>query len=419
MFDIEAELRKYGLTREKYEACLEDIFGKVSGRNDLDWADIVEMYGLKMHSDTLRKASNTIFGGGFVREYMKEKESRENRGGSVDDVYLAMLLREKNAITKERQKLRDEKLEYNRLLREEARDELITERICEAVRELPSLVVPEPLPISETRKEGIVVFADTHYGAEFEIRGLHGEVINRYSPEVFEERMEQFLAEIERVVTEEGLTSIKVYSLGDELDGTLRVSQLMKLKYGVVESTIRYSDYISRWLTALSRFVNVEYQMSEGNHTELRMLGQPKGTFTKDNMSSIIREFIAVRMEENPNFRMKRNESGLIFDRVAGYNLLGIHGEVKNLASAIQEFSNIYDTTIDVLLAGHKHHFAGETVGINRDVIGVPSIIGVDDYSIQMRKAANAGAVVLILEEGLGVTKQYNLKLGKQREKGI
>lgn len=411
MFDVETELKKQGLTRESYEACLEDIFGKISGSNDLDWSEIVEKYGLKFHSDTLRKASNTIFGGGFVHEYLREKDSVKSAGTS--DAYLNMLSRERLAIQKERQKLKDDKLEYNRWLREEARDELILEKICDAIRGLPSLAVPSPIESTHREKECAVIFSDTHYGVEFRIAGLKGETINEYSPEIFEERMEKLLYDIVELVRTEGLTKIKVYSLGDELDGEIRVSQLMKLRYGVVESAIRYADYICRWLNSLSSFVHIEYQMTEGNHTELRMLGQPKGTFTHDNMSRIIREFIAVRMEGNSNFIIKSNGSGLIFDSIAGYNVLGIHGEIKNLTSAIHEFSNVYGTQIDVLLAGHKHHYTAETIGVNREVIGVPSIIGIDGYSISTRKASNAGAVALIFEDGLGITKQYNFKLGK------
>ena len=35
----------------------------------------------------------------------------------------------------------------------------------------------------------MLVFGDEHYGAEFELKGLFGEIINSYSPEIFEKRM--------------------------------------------------------------------------------------------------------------------------------------------------------------------------------------------------------------------------------------
>ena len=407
MIDINQELEKYGLNREQYENCLKDIKGKINGQNDMDWSEIVEKYGLGVHSDTLRKASQTIFGGAFISEYFAEKQATTR---DVTNGYLAMLKQEKLEIRKERQKLSDEKLEYNRWLREEARDELICEKFCDAVRALPNLPLPEPIPRVRGAKEGILCFADAHYGVEFAIKGLYGEVINQYSPEIFEARMEQLLASTIEKAQKEGLTRIKVFSLGDELDGILRASQLMKLRYGVVESTIKYADYICRWLARLTQYVCVDFQMTMGNHTELRMLNQPKGTFINDNMSKIIKEFIDVRMSENPNFTMITNESGLIYDNILGFNVLGIHGEVKNLSVAIKNFSNMYNTQIDILIGGHLHHYHAEGVGVNRDTIGVPSIVGVDEYSMSIGKTSSAGATFIIMEEGHGVIEQETFK---------
>lgn len=406
MIDIDHELEKYGLSRGQYEKCLSDIKGKVNGQNDMDWSEIVAKYNLGVHSDTLRKASQTIFGGAFISEYYAEKEATKD----VTNGYLSQLRQEKHEIRKERQKLSDEKLEYNRWLREESRDERICEKFCEAVKELPALPLPEPNVYVEGNKEGILCFADAHYGVDFEIKGLYGDIINQYNPEIFEQRMEELLAAIIAKVQKEGFSKIKVYSLGDELDGILRASQLMKLRYGVVESTIKYADYICRWLNRLSQYVCVDFQMAMGNHTELRMLNQPKGTFIDDNMSKIIKEFIDVRMEGNPNFRLISNESGLIFDKIFDFNVLAIHGEVKNLATAIHNFSNMYNTTIDILIGGHSHHYRAETVGDNRDIVSVPSIIGIDNYSMSIGKTSNPGASFLVIEDGKGIVEQTTFK---------
>ena len=149
----------------------------------------------------------------------------------------------------------------------------------------------------------------------------------------------------------------------------------------------------------------------QGNHTELRMLSQPKGAFTQDNMGKVINEFIKERLKNNPNFAFHQNESGLIFENVCGYNILGIHGEVKNMETAIQKFTNTYNIMIDILVGGHKHHFCAETVGRDREVISVPSIIGIDDYSMTLGKTSAPGALMFIVESGYGVVEQKKFKL--------
>ena len=48
----------------------------------------------------------------------------------------------------------------------------------------------------------------------------------------------------------------------------------------------------------------------------------------------------------------------------------------------------------------------------NRDIeyIQCPSIIGIDDYSLKL-KTSNAGAKVMVIEEGKGRTITHNIKL--------
>jgi hypothetical protein len=151
--------------------------------------------------------------------------------------------------------------------------------------------------------------------------------------------------------------------------------------------------------------------VKDSNHCQLRMLGQPKGTFKDENMSYIISEKIMDRLEDNPNFEFIQNPTGYIFDKLVGYNVLGIHGEVKNLEQAIKNFSKTYNVNIDFLVGGHKHHKDSENVGIASDVIGVPSIIGVDDYSLSLHKTSDPGATLIVLENGKGNVIEYNIKL--------
>lgn len=373
----------------------------------IEWQDIADLRaehtGDDEHRDTIRKGAKLFY------EYLEAgwiKNPQES--STVTPTEATVQMRE---LQKERYKLQTEKLELNRWLRENARDELIVEHICQAVAQLEPLVIPEPIHTELSDREGVLLFGDEHYGTEFEIRGLSNEVINSYSPEIFENRMWNLLDQTISIVRKEGFSRIHVFSMGDFEDGLLRVKQLMQLRYGVVEGTVRYADFISNWLNELSKYVEVEFQTTNGNHTELRMLGQPKGTFTKENMSLVVEAIITTRLANNPNFTFTKNPTGYIYADILGYKLLGIHGEVKSMEQAIKDFSQIYRVQLDFLIAGHKHHSRSETVGINQEVINVPSIIGVDDYSLSIHKTSNAGATFLIFEKDKGKSIEYAIKL--------
>lgn len=373
----------------------------------IEWQDIADLRseytGEDEHRDTIRKGAKLFY------EYLEAGWVKNPAECSVvSPSKVAVQIRE---LQKERCKIQTEKLEFNRWLRENARDELIVEHICQAVEKLEPLAIPNPIHTDLSDREGVLVFGDEHYGTEFEIHGLHNEIINSYSPDIFESRMWNLLEQTISITTKEGFSKIHVFSMGDFEDGLLRVKQLMQLRYGVVEGTVRYADFISNWLNELSKYVEVEFQTTSGNHTELRMLGQPKGTFTKENMSLVMDAMITTRLANNPNFTFVKNPTGYIFADILGYKLLGIHGEVKSMEQAIKDFSQMYRVQLDFLIAGHKHHSRSETVGINQEVINVPSIIGVDDYSLSIHKMSNAGATFLVFEKGKGKVIEYAIKL--------
>ena len=331
--------------------------------------------------------------------------------GNNEDEYFKKLQLEKRELEKAKVKLQTEKLEYSRWLREEARDELITEKICEAVLSLNPLEIPQHIEPCHNSRAYALMFGDEHYGVEYELKGLFGDILNAYSPEIFEKRMWDLFNQTIEIIQNENIDTLNVFSMGDFSDGILRVSQLMKLRYGVVDGTIKYADFISNWLNELTKYVRVNYQSTNGNHTELRMLGAPKGTFTEDNMGKVVSEFIKARLKDNPNFTYIENPTGYIYAELAGCPVLGIHGEVKNMANAIKEFSSIYGVHIQYLLAGHLHHNKVEEVGVNQEVINIGSIIGIDDYSLFFRKTANASAKLLVFEQTKGKVCEYTLKL--------
>ena len=400
------ELKK--MECENYHQYIWRIDGLIKSGKYQNWKEITPIVNEVLFGDDESQYRDES---AFRKAVKYARDFKEAGVFDNDNEYIDKLRAEKRELEKVKVQIQTEKIEYSRWLREEARDELITEKICNAVSSLPSLNIPTYIaPIHNSRAYALV-FGDEHYGAEYELKGLFGEILNAYSPEIFEKRMWDLFNQIVEIIKKENVDTLNVFSMGDFSDGILRTSQLMKLRYGVVDGTIKYADFISNWLNELTKYVRVEYQSTNGNHSELRMLGAPKGTFTEDNMGKVVSEFIKTRLKDNHNFTYVENPTGYIYAKLVEYPILGIHGEVKNMANAIKEFSSIYGVSISYLLAGHLHHNKVEEVGINQEVINVGSIIGIDDYSLSLRKTSNASAKLLVFEQGKGKTCEYTLKL--------
>ena len=385
---------------------------KDKGLLDLNWEQVGKLINKELFGsdEELYRTSSA-----YRKPYQYAKDFYDDvfkkRMYSYDNEAIKKMDDLKRDIQKERIKLNTTRVEYNKWLRENARDELIVEEICKSISNLSPLEKPAYIQNKYSTKEYCLVFGDEHYGTEFELTDLLGNVINSYSPEIFEKRMWDLFYQVIDIIKKEDINTLNVYSMGDFSDGCLRVSQLMKLRYGVIDGTIKYANFISNWLNELTKYVRIRFQMTDGNHTELRMLGQPKGTFVEDNMGKIVKEFIKIRLEDNNNFTFIENPTGYIYDNLAGNIILGIHGETRSLEKTLKDLSAIYNTQIKYLFAGHLHHSKLEEIGINSEVINIPSIIGVDPYALSLNKASNASAKLFIFEEGKGRTCEYTFKL--------
>ena len=379
---------------------------------DLSWDEIAALINREFREDEDQYQGESSYRKSYIcaKKYYDDVFSLQE-----SDEYIDELRFQKRELEKERKKIQTEKLEYNRWLREEARDEMIAESISEAICNLEPFTYggdfKDAVLYDDDNNAWFLAFGDAHYGAEFEIRGLYNEIINAYTPEIFEERMNELMAKAISVIHKEGISELYVCDLGDQIDGMLRISQLMKLRFGVVESTIRYAEFMANWLYELSRYVQVHYRQCAGNHSELRIINGKKNTFEDENMATVIYEYIKMRLKDNPRFDIEMNPTGMIFETVAGNNVMAFHGESKDLERTMQDFVQIYGVDIDILIAGHLHHAYSETVGINTDVMRTPSIIGVDDYSLKLHKTSNPGATMFEVEDGKGKTLEYHIKL--------
>jgi hypothetical protein len=152
-----------------------------------------------------------------------------------------------------------------------------------------------------------------------------------------------------------------------------------------------------------------------GNHSEIRPLGSKNGDFPQENMEKIIVWYIQSRIQNNPSIKINNNENGFIFTDILGLKVMASHGEESNIEQAIKDYITIYGEKIDLFLSAHLHSKYEKSVGIGTygdiEVQRVPSICGIDDFSMKLRRSARAGARLYIIEENKGKTITYDVFL--------
>lgn len=395
-------MSKEKFTKEQLRAIYE-----VCSKKELykDWNEVADTlnkrFNLTYNESTYRKAWQY-----FDRMYDACKDIFTTSDDGCKELDI-----KKRELEKERKKIQTEKLEYNRWLRENAREEMIEEGIYDAIANLSPLDVPEYRETPKSNRGAVLCLADAHFNTEFEIKGLFGEVLNSYSPEIFYQRMWYLRDKVKEIVEREKLTNLHIFGLGDDNDGILRLTDnLFKLRWGMLDSTLIYADFMANWLNEVSKFVNLELHMVEdSNHNQLRICGAPKNAFKGENLSKVIMHTIKARLNDNPCVTVHENPTGYVYANIVGYNIMGIHGEVRSLKTALDNLSKLYGLRLDFIVGGHKHH--SEEYGFDCEGISVGSIIGIDDYSTSLMRSSNASATMLIFEEGNGLTTKHTIKL--------
>jgi hypothetical protein len=297
------------------------------------------------------------------------------------------------------QKIRDENTGLNEKIRLLSRKDNILDLVRLAYVDLKPIDVPLFNSITPSDIIAIGGIADCHFGKDIVVKGLNGKPLNVYNEEVFQKRMWNLLEAYIEEIEDNKINKLYFFDLGDAIEGILRLASLQVIKYGIVESTIKYAQFLATWLNELSKHVEIEYFNTLGNHSEIRPLGSKAGDFAKENMEIIITEFLRAYLVDNKRIIIHES-SHIQYVEIDGFNILATHGQSEsNLVNSVQSYKDIYDIKIDLMLSGHLHNSKMETASLNTKVIQFPSIVGIDDYSMKLKKTAKAEGK-LILKKG-------------------
>ena len=321
----------------------------------------------------------------------------------------------------ERQKVRDLTAKVNEVFRTTSRSELLRETIALAIKDLPPIEVHYAPRFYPAKKDNngrslVLSLGDFHYGADIEVEGLNGEIINRYNHEVFEQRMEKLLDETVEILCKENLNDVHVFLVGDLIDGILRQSQLMRQEYGIIESTMKLSEYMAQWLIELSRNATVHVHAATGNHSEIRPLKSKNREFEDENLEKIIMWYLHSRLSENPYIIIDPECKRMNLVDVQGFSFLLLHGDGdKSIEQISRDSINLYGKRIDYFVCGHKHkeeeNFSGATPWGDSMVLRTPSICGIDKFAQSRGYGGKPGAMAYVIERNCGRRCIYPIKL--------
>ena len=169
-----------------YQSELDILIDKVEGVTDKNWVEVVDELGLEVHPDSLRKSfTGGRYCGYQVYKYFQEKLEK---GYTNEEFQRLETLRQE--LYKEKCRVQDQKREYNKLLREQARYEHLVDRMEKSIEELEPLKLNKCEEPNPTNVEGALILSDFHYGLEVD------NVLNEYNVDIAKERLQTLLSDV-------------------------------------------------------------------------------------------------------------------------------------------------------------------------------------------------------------------------------
>lgn len=402
MFDIKKfkeELSKYGLTVESYDAILKDIDSKIDGENDYDWSELKDKYNVQCNSDTIRKSSSTIFGGKMRSEYEKYKNGLNTETLSQDELDVKI-----QNMRKEKIKLSDARVEYNRLIRQEARKEsyadMVKRIICENVKPIN---IPVHYTLFNSSTDLLCHLTDVHCGIE-----IHNWK-NDFDEDILKKRIEKFTSDILDI---RGMhKSENCYLvIGEILSGIIHNNLRLQNNMDLMEQFKYVSELISAMLLRMANnFNHIYVYITPGNHS--RISPKKEEALDGENMDILLPFYLKARMQNVKNITICDNtiEPEIAMFNIRGNNVFAAHGHKDSPSNVVQNFTMMFGIKPQIVLLGHRHTNSMETV-YDTKVIQSGCVSGADAYAMSIRKTNKPEQTVSVIGDN-GLICLYDIQL--------
>lgn len=382
---------------------------------DLTWEDIKNLINIQtgdVYGESTYRKWWSAFSQGL--EFGKQQVLRDDE---IINEYELKKIEAETAV----KKVQSVKIEYNKLIRENARFDLKWEMIKDCIQRLPMPeLVTNGMISNDHNQVGVMTFADVHWGKIFK------SINNEYNEEIAKKRMQRLLHETVAIVNKYGFEHIHIINGADSVEGmSLRVSQLQSISMGFVDQTIKFSKFIAAWLNELSKYVKITYHhVPASNHSQIRPFNSARSEFVSEDLEKIIMNYVHDVLENNSRIDVPLYSGEIVKLNILDYKVWAIHGhQLKRKKNAIRDLSQLHREFIDYLFVAHFHHAGSLTVGEGLDndieLIQIPSVMGADEYSDSLMTGAKAGALFSVFEKGRGRTIEYRIKLVDNKSKVV
>ena len=370
---------------------------KDSGILDMSWDDIADVINKEIGNEDMPFSSSA-----FRKPYQQAKRFYDAGvfGEMSDGEYLKELQSQKQELEKQKVKVRDERNELKRVIREEARKESFKDQVLRSIAESDC----HPLLYDEMKKfDGVlksdndlmISMTDLHTGIEI------ANYFNKFNEDILRERMNNYLDKIFEVQLRHGSENAHVI-LSELVSGIIHTELRIENNQNLIDQFLTAANYISQFLSELSyRFEEVNVYMCPGNHS--RISPKKEDSLKGENIDHLAIPFLEAKLQnfENINFHNNNIEESIAMFSVRGNVVMASHGDKDSPGNVVQKFTLMFGMRPALVYLGHRHTNAMTTV-YDTKVIQSGCMSGSDNYCMDKRlKNKPEQTISVVTENGL------------------
>lgn len=386
-------------TIEKNEFLREqlDLLKRKQTDENLEWQDVAdfrsEYIGDLEHRDTVRKGSKLLY------EYINAGWVNEPNDSNID-VDNEELIK----MRKEKIKLSDARVEYNRLIRQEARKEsyvdMVKRIICENVEPMN---IPVHYTLFNSSTDLLVHLTDIHTGIE-----IHNWK-NDFNADILKQRIEKFTSDILDIRGQHDSENCYLV-IGEILSGIIHNNLRLQNNMDLMEQFKYVSELISAMLSRMANHFNHIYvYTTPGNHS--RISPKKEDALDGENMDVLLPFYLKARMQNIENITICDNivEPEIAMFNIRGNNVFAAHGHKDSPSNVVQNFTMMFNIKPNIVLLGHRHT-NGLTTVYDTKVIESGCVSGSDQFATSIRKVNKPEQTVSVIGNN-GLICLYDIQL--------
>lgn len=371
---------------------------KDSGQLDADWNEIAKLMNAEF-GDPDKPYSEAA----WRKPYQMSKKFFEagvfNR--LDEDKYFKELQIQKQELEKEQVKIRDERNELRRVIREEARKESYKDQILRSISEYQC----NPLEYDKNKQFNGVLKTDNDIVCTvFDVHtGLNvNNHFNVFNENVLKDRLNAYLDKIFEVQIRHGSENIYVI-LSELISGLIHLALRIENNQNLIEQFLTVTNYLSQFLSELSYHFNVvNVYVCPGNHS--RCHANKDENMRGENMDLLAIPYLQAKLQNFCNIKFHENviDSSIAMFTVRGQKIYGVHGDKDQMDTVVQKLTLYTSVKPDIIYMGHKHTNAMLT-SYDTKVIQAGCLSGgADEYCMDKRLRNKAEQIIsVITEDGL------------------